>query len=61
MLNGLSNYALQFLLILSNISTVVYVYPLFVDYLLQFELKNGDFDVKIVATYLGVKIHGLIH
>ena len=53
MINGLSNYILCFLIIFSNIATVVYVYPLFLKYILLYELQN-IYSLQDLGLYLGV-------
>jgi len=56
MLKELPNYALCFLIIFSNVATVVYVYPLFLEHILTYEL-NGEFSLRPLCFYLGVIIN----
>jgi len=56
MLKELPNYSLCFLIIFSNVATVVYVYPLLLEYILTYEL-NGEFSLRPLCFYLGVFIY----
>ena len=53
MICGLGNYLLTFGIILSNGATVVYVYPIFLEYIIEYELKNSFSNIDI-CRYISV-------
>ena len=55
MFYGLANYILMFGILLSNSTTVVYVYPIFLEYIITYELKN-TFSTFIICKHLSVKL-----
>ena len=59
MANDLSSYILSFLIILSNVVTIIYCYPIFLEFVIIYSkdylVLNCD-----VGFYIGVKQHILI-